>query len=366
MQGNIKSADVTALLGTRPTQAPPANPNDPSTGRAVNIVLIGSDTRSGQNGTIGGVVGGMRSDTTIVLHISADRTQVQAVSIPRDSMVQIPACQRSNGTTSAAYYGMFNSAFSIGSQSGKVSDAAACTIKTIEQTTHVFIDHYVVIDFAGFISMINALGGVPICIPQAINSPEAGLKVPAGFQTLDGTTALAYARARYGVGDGSDTSRIFRQQRLLAATVQDVRSKNLLTDVPQLIQFLNAATSSVTADPGLASIPSMSGLAFSLKGVNLGSINFMTIPFGPDPTDPNRVVWTKPAAGIWAKVANDQPLTASQTPTTPATGTKPTTGTTTAPATASTAPAAPVSSPPANTNGQTMSAASATAGTCTP
>jgi LCP family protein required for cell wall assembly len=366
LQGNIKSADVTSLLGARPTQAPPANPNDPSAGRAVNIVLIGSDTRSGQDAAIGGAVAGMRSDTTIVLHISADRTRVEAVSIPRDSMVQIPACQRSNGTTSAANYGMFNSAFSLGSQSGKVSDAAACTIKTIEHTTHVFIDHYVVIDFAGFISMINALGGVPICIPQAINSPEAGLKVSAGLQTLDGTTALAYARARYGVGDGSDTSRIFRQQRLLAATVQAVRTKNLLTDVPQLIQFLNAATSSVTADPGLASIPSMSGLAFSLKGVNLGNINFMTIPFGADPTDPNRVVWTKAAAAIWAKVANDQPLTASTTPTTAAT---PTTGTTTAPGTASTAPAAPaapVSSPPANTNGQSMSAASATAGTCTP
>jgi LCP family protein required for cell wall assembly len=351
MQGNIASADVSNLLGPRPTQAPPANPNDPNAGKAVNILLIGSDTRSGQNGAIGGVVGGMRSDTAIVLHISADRSRIDAVSIPRDSMVQIPACQRSNGTTSGAQLGMFNSAFSIGSASGKVSDAAACTIKTVEQTTHVFIDHYVVIDFAGFTTMVNALGGIPICVPNAMSSPNAGLHVSAGFQTLDGTTALAYARAREGtgLGDGSDLSRLPRQQRLLAATVATVRSKNLLTDVPQLIQFLNAATRSITTDPGLASIPSMSGLAYGLKDVNPANIHFMTIPIGPYPGDPNRVVWTKAAPPIWANMASDQPLVAAATPAP---------GTTTAPGTA---PAAPPSQ--TTTPGQTLSAASAT-GSC--
>lgn len=353
LQGNIKSADVTSLLGDRPTQAP-VNPNDPNAGKAVNILLIGSDVRSGDNGTIGGVVSGMRSDTTIVLHISADRSRIEAVSIPRDSLVKIPACQRSDGTSSKAQTGMFNSAFSIGAESGQVSDAAACTQKTVEQTTGVFIDHYVVIDFAGFITMINALGGVPICVPNDMDSPDAGLKVSAGFQTLDGPTALAYARARKGagLGDGSDTGRIVRQQKLLAATVKEVRSKNLLTDIPELVRFLNAATSSITADPGLASIPSMSGLAFSVKDTR--DIHFMTIPFGPAPSDPNRVVWTKAADAIWANIAKDVPMLSTGTATAEATTAPSATtapGTTTAPKPGATTSAAPTPAATMQTDG---------------
>jgi LCP family protein required for cell wall assembly len=361
LQGNIKSADVTSLLGDRPTQ-PPADPNDPNAGKAVNVLLIGSDVRSGENATIGGVVTGMRSDTTILLHISADRSRIEAVSIPRDSLVKIPKCERSDGTTSKAQTGMFNSAFSIGSESGKVSDAAACTMKTVEQTTGVFIDHYVVIDFAGFITMINALGGVPICVPNAMDSPDAGLHVSAGFQTLDGPTALAYARARKGagLGDGSDTGRIVRQQKLLAATVTAVRSKNLLTDVPELVRFLNAATSSITADPELASIPSMSGLAFSVKDTR--DIHFTTIPFGPAPSDPNRVVWTKAADAIWANIAKDVPMLSTGTPTATA-------GATTAPS-ATTAPGTTTSTAPqpgaTPSTAPTPAATTQTDGTITP
>ncbi|PVU82125.1 transcriptional regulator [Cellulomonas sp. WB94] len=364
LQGNIKSADVTSLLGDRPTQAP-ANPDDPNAGKAVNILLIGSDVRSGENGTIGGVVTGMRSDTTILLHISADRSRIEAVSIPRDSLVKIPKCDRSDGTSSKAQTGMFNSAFSIGSESGKVSDAAACTMKTVEQTTGVFIDHYVVIDFAGFITMINALGGVPICVPNDMDSPDAGLHVSAGFQTLDGPTALAYARARKGagLGDGSDTGRIIRQQKLLAATVTAVRSKNLLTDIPELVRFLNAATSSITADPGLASIPNMSGVAFSVKDTR--DIHFMTIPFAAAPSDPNRVVWTKAADAIWANIAQDVPMLSTETATATAGDTA---GATTAPA-ATTAPGtSPLSTPKpgATTSAPTPAATTQTDGTITP
>lgn len=356
LQGNIKSADVTKLLGDRPTQAP-ENPNDPNAGKDVNVLLIGSDVRSGENADIGGVVTGMRSDTTILLHVSADRSRIEAVSIPRDSLVKIPKCDRSNGTSSKAQTGMFNSAFSIGSESGQVSDAAACTMKTVEQTTGIFIDHYVVIDFAGFITMINALGGVPICVPNDMDSPDAGLHVSAGMQTLDGPTALAYARARKGagLGDGSDTGRITRQQKLLAATVTAVRSKNLLTDIPELVRFLNAATSSITADPGLASIPSMSGLAFSVKDTR--EIHFMTIPFAAAPSDPNRVVWTKAADAIWANIAKDVPMLSSEADTAPAAPTAGTTASPPAPSTttskpaAGTAPAAPAPAATTKTDG---------------
>jgi LCP family protein required for cell wall assembly len=251
----------------------------------------------------------MRSDTTIVMHVSADRSRVELVSIPRDTLVDIPSCARSDGTASGEQRGQFNAAFSIGSESGQVSDAAACTIRTVEENTGVFINDYVVIDFAGFIRMIDALGGVQMCIPNDMRSPKAGLDLTAGTQVLDGATALAFARARTGegVGDGSDTGRLGRQQQLLAATVQAVQSKNLLTDVPELLGFLNAATQSITASPDLASIPTMTGLAFSLRGTLSGNIAFMTMPFAPAPSDPNRVVMADEAQQVWSNLSADVP-----------------------------------------------------------
>ncbi|MCR6491780.1 LCP family protein [Cellulomonas sp. P24] len=311
-QGNIDSADVTGLLGAdRPTSSAAPDPNDPSSGSPVTLLLMGSDERDGANGAIGGSVEGMRSDTTIVLHISANRKRVEAVSIPRDSHVQIPACTMTNGKTSKPQSARFNAAFAIGADTGgDTASAAACAIKTVESLTGVRIDGFVVVDFVGFIRMVDALGGVPICIPNAMDSPKAGLKLSAGYQTLDGKTALAYARARTGtgVGDGSDTNRIGRQQQLLAATAREVFSKNLLTDVGQLLRFLDAATSSVTANPELASITNMAGLAFSLKDIPSGNITFMTVPFTSYRPDPNQVVWTSAAATIWANMASDRSI----------------------------------------------------------
>jgi LCP family protein required for cell wall assembly len=326
LQGNIESADVTRLLGDdrpTPTVTESPDPDDPHAGQALNILLIGSDVRVGENAEIGGEVEGMRSDTTIVMHVSADRSRVELVSIPRDTLVDIPACERSDGTASRAQRGQFNAAFSIGSESGQVSDAAACTIRTVEENTGVFINDYVVIDFAGFIRMIDALGGVPMCIPNDMSSPKAGLELTAGDHVLDGATALSFARARTGegLGNGSDLDRLGRQQQLLAATVQTVQSKNLLTDVPQLLNFLNAATSSITASPDLASIPTMTGLAFSLRGTLGGNITFMTAPFAEAPSDPNRVVLTEEADALWSAMSADLPLvTPAPEPAPPATG----------------------------------------------
>ncbi|MBO1750967.1 LCP family protein [Actinotalea sp. BY-33] len=311
LQGNIDSADVDDLLGEDRPEAAPADPNDPAQGTALNILVMGTDTRDGIEEMEGDGESGQRSDTTIVVHVSADRQRVELVSIPRDSLVEIPSCTRSDGSTSYAQSNaMFNSAFVIGSQSGETTDAAACTIRTVEQNTGVRIDEFVVVDMAGFIDMVDALGGVPICLPEPINSPKANnLVLEAGQQTLDGNTALNYARARTGVGlDGSDTGRINRQQRLIAATANSVLSKNLLTDVPELVRFLNAVTRSLTVSEGISSIPDLTGLAFSLRNVPSGNITFMTIPFGAAPSDPNRVVWTPEAADVWARIAEDRPL----------------------------------------------------------
>lgn len=315
LQGNITSADVEHLLGDRPTPVVTPDPEDPNQGMPVNILVMGSDSREGSEALVTDPgQEGQRSDTTIIVHISADRKRMELVSIPRDSLVDIPTCERSDGTSSRARgAAMFNSAFQIGGESGKVTDAAACTQRTVESVTGVYIDHFVVVNMTGFVAMVNALGGVPMCIPNDMYSRKARLDLKAGQQTLDGVTALAFARARTGtgLGNGSDLNRIERQQEMLAATARTVLSKNLLTDVPELLRFLDAATDSLTVSAGLGGIPDMAGLALSLRGVSSENITFMTIPNRAAPSDPNRVVWTDEADEIWAKIAADEPLVAA-------------------------------------------------------
>ncbi|WP_225753632.1 LCP family protein [Actinotalea sp. Marseille-Q4924] len=316
IEGNIATADVTELLGERPVQMEPVDPDDPNAGQPLNILIMGSDVRDGENAEIGGSVEGMRSDTTILLHISADRERVEMISIPRDSHVEIPSCDRSDGTSSDPGETRFNEAFSIGSASGEVSDAAACTIRTVEALTGVYVHGWLVVDFAGFINMVDALGGIPMCIEQPLRSEKAGLNLGAGQQTLDGPTALAYARARTGegLGDGSDIGRLGRQQRLLAATASEVLSKNILTDSAALYRFLTAATQSITTDPTLGNIPNLAGLAFSLRGIPAGNITFMTVPIAPYQADPNQVVWTDEADVVFDAIAEDRSVVEALAP----------------------------------------------------
>ncbi|WP_233571547.1 LCP family protein [Cellulomonas triticagri] len=316
LNSNISSIDASDLIRDLPEPAAsatgPADPNDPNAGQAVNILLMGSDERDGENEAIGGHVDGMRSDTTIVAHISADRSRVELISIPRDSLVRIPSCTMSDGsTTSPQSRAMFNSAFALGAdRGGDIASAAACTVNTVMENTGVPIHHFVVVDFAGFTKMVDAIGGVSMCIPNDIDSPKAALTLSAGQQTLNGTQALGFARARtgVGVGDGSDTNRLGRQQQLLAAMVEELLGKNMLTDVTQLIRFLDSATESLSIDSGFSSITDMAGLAYSLRSVSLGNVSFMTIPFAAAASDRNRVEWTSEADTIWANVAADRPM----------------------------------------------------------
>jgi len=339
--GNVDHVDISGLVAPAPTPSKAPDPDDPSAGKAVNILLLGSDQRDGVNAQIGGAEKGMRSDTTMVMHISADRTWISIVSIPRDSLVDIPECTMSNGKTTKAHHGMFNSAFATGwDNGGDMASAAACTINTVQANTGVAIDHFAVVDFAGFQSMVSAIGGVPMCIPEPMKDKLSGLNIPtAGLQTLDGPTALSYARARHNVGDGSDTNRIGNQQKLVAAMAREVLSADVLTNPGKLVPFLSAATSSLTVDSQL-SIADMTGLAYNLRNIDRGNITFVTIPWAPAKSDPNRVEWTSAATQVWANLANDIPSSGEPVATTP-----PTT-----PAPGSTAtPAVPVTPTPAET-----------------
>ena len=303
IRSNINYVSIKGLVGDPP-------PVDPAAGSSLNILLLGSDDRSGENGVIGGADAGMRSDTAIVMHISSDRSRIEMVSIPRDSLVTIPECKTTNGKTlPAKQNAMFNSAFARGwDAGGDMSSAAACAVSTVQTDTGLRIDHFVVVDFAGFQQMVDALHGVDICLDRPMKDLRyTGMDLPAGQQRLDGVQALQYARARHVTGtDGSDTSRIGRQQQLLGAVAHEVLSKDL-TNSLDLTRFVGAVTSSLSMDPGL-STQKIAGIAYSLRSIDTSKIVFVTIPSGPDSKDPNRVRWTSQAADVWGAMAKDKPI----------------------------------------------------------
>ena len=224
-------------------------PEDSFANRDLNVLVIGSDYRAQKEyDEMGRRITGMRSDTTLVAHISADRTRVEVMSIPRDLMVKRPACLRADGKTEPASQGLvqFNSVFALLGQDEDVAAATACTLKTVEQLTGIFLDEFVVVNFDGFQDMVAALGGVPICLEEKMKDSKGTIDLPAGCQTLNSQQALGFARARYGVGDGSDISRIGRQQQLIGAMMKEAKSRNMLTDLPTLYAFMKAGMRSLT------------------------------------------------------------------------------------------------------------------------
>ncbi|MFV2145769.1 LCP family protein [Isoptericola sp. G70] len=312
LTGNIQTVDADAALGSDRPEV--VVPEDPSAGSPLNVLLLGSDSRGGDNaGVVDDGTDGARSDTTMIMHISADRSRVELMSIPRDTTIDVPACPTSSGGETAPLFGTkFNGAFAQGVMTGgDVESGALCTMKTIETISDVRMDGFIVVDFAGFEKMIEALGGVEMCIPNDISSKKAdNLVLSAGTQKLDGETALKYARARtgQGLGDGSDIGRIGRQQELMAALARTVLGQNLLTDSPQLLQFLGAVTDSLTMSSNLGSIQGLAGLAYSARGLRPDTIAFMTVPWQYDPSNPNNVVLTDDAVTVFDNLKHDRPL----------------------------------------------------------
>ena len=312
LTGNIRSVDVDAALGADRPEKP--KPDDPNAGEPLNIVVMGSDSRGGDNADIvGDGTEGARSDTTMIMHISSDRKRVEMISIPRDTTVDVPSCPTSGGDQTSPVTGTkFNAAFAQGVLTGgDVESGALCTMHTIETLSDVRMDGFVVVDFAGFEKMIDALGGVELCIPEDVDAPKADhLVLSAGVQELDGTTALKYARARtgQGLGDGSDLGRIGRQQEIIAALAREVLSAGTLTDPAKSLKFLGAVTGSMTMSSNFASVKGLAGLAYSARNVRPDTIAFMTVPYATDPYNAANVVLTEEADAVWDNLENDRPV----------------------------------------------------------
>ncbi|MFJ8233194.1 LCP family protein [Streptomyces sp. NPDC094448] len=271
---------------------------------AKNILLMGSDTRRGEgNSKYGRDDGGsQRADTVILLHIAADRQSSTSMSIPRDLMTTIPSCRRPDGSRTEERLGQFNSAFETG--------GAACAIRTVEEMTGVRIDHHMVVDFRGFTKMVDAVDGVEVCLKEPVDDPDAHLDLPSGRQTLDGEQALGYVRARKSIGNGSDTERMDRQQQFLGSLVKKVQSDGVLLNPGKLYPVLDAATKSLTTDPGLDSLKDLYDLTRSLRNVPTENVQFLTVPRRPWANNPNRDELVQPQASIlFRQLREDSPIT---------------------------------------------------------
>lgn len=311
LNGNITSDDdAAAELARYEKERPTALVRD-----AQNILLIGSDSRSGAgNKKYGRDSGTQRSDTTILLHLSANRQSATAVSLPRDLMVEVPSCRRPDGTRTRPVFAMFNSAFAVG--------GSACTIRTVEKFTNIRVDHHMVVDFHGFKDVVDAVDGVEVCLKEPIDDKAAKLKLPAGKVVLNGEQALGYVRARKSIGDGSDTDRMERQQRFLGALVNKVQSNDVLLNPTKLYPVLDAATSSLTTDPDLASLRGLYDLVRGIRNIPTERVQFLTAPRTSYVHNTNRDQLVEPEADkLFARLRADAPVAvAKDLPTDPPSG----------------------------------------------
>lgn len=269
----------------------------------LNIVLMGSDTRCGTGNRIDQENADCteHSDTTILLHVAADRRSAYGVSLPRDAVVDRPACVVDSETIPPEEDIRFNEAYDVG--------GPGCTATMVGALTGVYIDHYLAIDFNGFREMVDAVGGVTVCLPEEIRDEEHGIVLPEGTHVFDGEQALSYVRVRYGVGDNSDIGRMRRQQAFLASLVHQVRSAGTLARPSRITGFLSAMTGSLETDPDLAGAGALAKLAFQLRHIDVNGIQFLTVPWEPYPGNPDAwIQWAPEAERIWRRINEDAPL----------------------------------------------------------
>jgi LCP family protein required for cell wall assembly len=235
-----------------------------------DVLLVGSDTRQGQGDGYGRTDGAL-NDVDMVLHVSADHTRATVVSLPRDMVVPIPACARSDGsgTAPAVSAAPLNSALSDG--------GLPCVAKTVAQFTGLDIPYAALIEFDGVIEMSNAVGGVPVCVASRIVDRRTDLDLTAGPHTLQGKEALQFLRTRHGVGDGSDLGRISNQQVFLSALVRTMKQSSTLADPTRVYGLAKAAVDSMQRSTSL-DYQTMASMALALKDIPLDQVRFLQYP----------------------------------------------------------------------------------------
>ncbi|MEV0096786.1 LCP family protein [Streptomyces sp. NPDC050738] len=271
----------------------------------LNILLLGSDSRASKaNQKLGGAKGDATrkplADVQMLLHVSADRKSMTVVSVPRDTRVTIPKCTGSDGTV---YPETTAQTINTSLQHG----GPGCTVATWEKLTGISVDHFMMIDFSGVVSMADAVGGVPVCVKSNVYDKLSGLRLAKGTHTVKGQQALQWLRTRHGFEDGSDIGRTHAQHLYMNAMVRQLKSGTKLTDPGKLMDLAETATSALTVDDGLGSVKKLYDLAVDLKKVPTGGITMTTMPWGADPQNPTaHVVPSAAAAGLFTLLRNDQ------------------------------------------------------------
>ncbi|MER8269018.1 LCP family protein [Streptomyces griseus] len=277
LNGNIKKEDLT--LGDKQMADHKAN----SAGQTpLNILLIGSDARDSKaNQKLGGAKETFGApplaDVQMLLHISADRSNLSVISMPRDTMLKMPKCTAPDGEVFPASTGDVQTNESLG------RGGPGCTVATWYELTGIRIDHFMMIDFAGVVSMADAIGGVPVCVDANINSrgrdgKGSGLKLEKGTTYVKGEQALQWLRTRYGFEDNTDLGRAKAQHQYMNAMVRELRKGTKLTDPAKLMNLAEAATEALTVDKGLDTVKKLYDLAEEFKKVPTKRITMSTMP----------------------------------------------------------------------------------------
>ncbi|WSF37289.1 LCP family protein [Streptomyces sp. NBC_01351] len=314
----------------------------------LNILLIGSDARDGEaNQALGGATetfnGPPLADVQMLLHLSADRSNLSVVSMPRDTMLMMPKCTEPGGKVHPASKGLVQTNESL--QRG----GPGCTVAAWQELTKIPIDHFMMIDFKGVVSMADAIGGVPVCVEKNVHSRNqkgegSGLKLERGTTSIQGEQALQWLRTRYGFEDGTDIARTHGQHMYMNSLAREFRKNAKLSNPVKMNSLAQAAIDAMVVDPGLNKIDKLYDLSMELKKVPPGRITMTTMPWVYS-TKPGLDGRVEPMPGdaeaVFRMVREDLPLDGkdSGTPTdgaSPSAGTSPTPS---APAQPSTAPA---------------------------
>jgi LCP family protein required for cell wall assembly len=305
---------TTKDLGKRPQQFSTTS---------MNILVFGDDSRAGLDHHAqvvlhtGSDQGEINTDTIMIVHISPGRHRVTVLSIPRDTMVPQYQCDPGPGHPGQQQdlnqFVQINGLLAAGGQN--------CLWKTVEQTTGIFINHFIEMGFLGFVKVINDLGGVNVCVPFNVDDPTSGLQLKTGEHHINGVQALAFWRTRENLGLGSDLQRIQRDQFMSAQVVQGVLHGGLLNSPTKLLQVVTDAASSMTIDSGM-SVTDLLHIGESFRSLSSKNVQFLTAPNQPWPQNQARVEFAQPQAdAVFSAIAHDVtvPKSVKAKSTTPAT-----------------------------------------------
>ncbi|WP_442856206.1 LCP family protein [Arthrobacter sp. U41] len=300
LQGNISKAALGA--GGDKTEGALDDSRD-----RMQILILGSDTRDGKNaqyGTSDDATGYGHSDVMMLMDISEDNKRVSVVSFPRDLLVDTPKCtdQESKQEFPAQKNVMINAAMS--------EAGIGCAVDTVNKLTGLEIDHFMMADFNAVKELSNTVGGVDVCISDAVYDPDSQLRLPKGTSAVQGEQALAFLRARHAFVDGGDLGRIKAQQAFLSSLTRKLKDDGTMSNPGKMLEIADVVTKNLTIDEGLASIPTLLTVGNRLKNIDVGKVAFVAVPTVPAVSDPNRLQVAEPAASqLFAAMRKDIDLT---------------------------------------------------------